>query len=242
MSFDKKATVLVVSAHAADFVWRCSGTIAKYTQRQSKVHVVCLTLGQRGESESLWQDGIRSEEDIVKIRKKEAKEAAKRLGATIEILELKDHPLLYNRDTIEQLARVIRTTKPNIVLTHHATDVNNPDHESAHQLTRWAVRAASVKGVFPKLPALEFPPQIFAFEPDQCSLDQFLPDTYIDVSDVIDLKQSAMEAIASQSADMVERYLDRAAFRASLMRNIPGVKFAEGFVRHHPYEGIEIPI
>ena len=42
---DKK--VLVVSAHAADYVWRSGGTIAKYIKHGADVHVVVLSFGIR---------------------------------------------------------------------------------------------------------------------------------------------------------------------------------------------------
>lgn len=235
-------TVLVISAHGADFVWRCGGTMARYAQEGSKVHVVCLTLGQRGESEGLWHQGIRSEEEIVALRTKESVEAAARLGATVDVLAMDDHPFTFDRSTIERLAGIMQTVRPHIILTHHATDVNNPDHEVAHQLTRWSVRAASVQGAVPEIPALDFSPHILSFESDQSSLDRFLPNVYVDISDVVDTKRHAMEAIASQSAEMIDRYLARAAFRASLMRNIPGAAFAEGFVRLHAFEGRRIPM
>ena len=52
-------TALVISAHAADFVWRCGGAIALHAQQGVKVTVVCLSFGERGESAKLWkQPGI----------------------------------------------------------------------------------------------------------------------------------------------------------------------------------------
>jgi 4-oxalomesaconate hydratase len=43
-------TALVISAHAADFVWRCGGAIALHQKRGYDVTVVCLSYGERGES------------------------------------------------------------------------------------------------------------------------------------------------------------------------------------------------
>ena len=40
-------TVLVFSAHAADFVWRAGGTIALYASRGHRVRILCLSLGTR---------------------------------------------------------------------------------------------------------------------------------------------------------------------------------------------------
>lgn len=41
--------ILVVSAHAADYVWRSGGTIAKYIKHGANVDVVVLSFGVRGE-------------------------------------------------------------------------------------------------------------------------------------------------------------------------------------------------
>ena len=47
--------MLVVSAHAADYVWRAGGTIAKYIKHGAEVHLVVLSFGGRGESNDLWK-------------------------------------------------------------------------------------------------------------------------------------------------------------------------------------------
>ena len=48
-------TALVVSAHSADFVWRCGGAIALHAEKGWKVTVICLSYGERGESAKLWR-------------------------------------------------------------------------------------------------------------------------------------------------------------------------------------------
>jgi len=58
---DKK-TALVISAHAADFVWRCGGAIALHQQRGFDVTVACLSYGERGESARLYHPKKRSRE------------------------------------------------------------------------------------------------------------------------------------------------------------------------------------
>ena len=51
---DKK-TALVISAHAADFVWRAGGAIALHQSLGYEVTVACLSYGERGESAKLWK-------------------------------------------------------------------------------------------------------------------------------------------------------------------------------------------
>ena len=41
--------LLVVSAHAGDFVWRSGGAIALAAERGQRAKVVCLSYGERGQ-------------------------------------------------------------------------------------------------------------------------------------------------------------------------------------------------
>ena len=50
---DKEKTALIISAHAADFVWRCGGAIALHAKLGYEVSVLCLSYGERGESAHL---------------------------------------------------------------------------------------------------------------------------------------------------------------------------------------------
>ena len=74
-------TALVVSAHAADFVWRAGGAIALYAKRGCAVTIVCLSYGERGESGKLWRKEGATLEEVKEARKVEAENAANILGA-----------------------------------------------------------------------------------------------------------------------------------------------------------------
>ena len=228
--------ILVVSGHAADFVWRCGGTIAKYVRSGASVHVVCISSGARGESGALWRAETKpSENEVRDQRFAESRAAAEVLGATLEYMDVLDHPMFYGHDDVTKLCEILRMFRPTIVLTHGEVDVLNPDHESVYQLTRWAIRASTVPGVLPALDTIK-QPQFYTFESDQSTLDAFLPNVYIDISDVIDTKRAAMDKIPTQVADMGERYMDRAAYRASLIRHFAsnGPIAAEAFRQHYP--------
>lgn len=72
--------LLVVSAHAADYVWRAGGTIAKYVKNGAKVHLVVLSVGVRGESNDLWKTPDQTAEHVKEIRTAETRKAAGILG------------------------------------------------------------------------------------------------------------------------------------------------------------------
>ena len=88
----KGKRLLVVSAHAADYVWRSGGTIAKYIQEGAEVCVVVLTFGVRGESNDLWKAPGATAESVKEVRKGETLAAAEILGVkNIEFWDYEDY-------------------------------------------------------------------------------------------------------------------------------------------------------
>jgi 4-oxalomesaconate hydratase len=106
-------TALVVSAHSADFVWRCGGAIALHAQKGVAVTVVCLSYGERGESAKLWKQEGMTLEKVKTERRREAENAAKALGVhDIQFFDLGDYPLELDREPRFRLVDVIRKVQP----------------------------------------------------------------------------------------------------------------------------------
>ena len=108
-------TLLVVSAHSADFVWRAAGAIAHFVEDGGTAHVVALSYGERGESGELWKEPGQTEERVKEIRHGESTTAAAALGADFRSFDLGDYPLVVDaavvdrlRDLICELAQVSR--------------------------------------------------------------------------------------------------------------------------------------
>ncbi len=125
-------TALVISAHSADFVWRCGGAIALSREQGVEVTVVCLSYGERGESAKLWkQDGMTLER-VKDERRREAENAAKALGVhDIQFFDLGDYPLEMDREAKYRLVDVIRAVQPAFMLSHSHEDPYNTDHAYA---------------------------------------------------------------------------------------------------------------
>lgn len=97
--------LLVVSAHAADFVWRGGGTIAKYA-KYANVSLVILSYGARGESNDLWKIEYQTLENVKSIRRNELEVAAKYLGVQdIEIWDYEDYHMKITDERMDQLVR-----------------------------------------------------------------------------------------------------------------------------------------
>ena len=111
--------LLVVSAHAADYVWRSGGTIAHYLKHGAQVKVICLSVGVRGESNDLWKQADQTAEKVAEIRTGESRRAASLLGVTdIEYWGLQDYPMNLGMEEQERLLGIIRSFRPDIIHSH----------------------------------------------------------------------------------------------------------------------------
>src|SRR5678815_3089796 len=86
-------TGLVITAHPGDFVWRAGGAIALHAKRGYSMQIVCLSFGERGESQFAWKKAGVSLTEVKAGRRDEAQRAAEILGAEIEFLDAGDYPL-----------------------------------------------------------------------------------------------------------------------------------------------------
>lgn len=232
---------MVVSSHALDFLWRCSGTMAQYAKNGSPVKVVCLSYGERGESNPVWKANPKgTEEEVKQIKRQEAEKAAAILGSEISFLDFGDHPMENSREHILRLAKEMMDFKPTILMTHMNTDILNPDHAIASQMALSAARCAHGYGVFPgEEPCKQI--KVFQFEPAQPDIQGFRPNTYIDITAVMDIRNEAMGCVASQSY-LPAFYRERASYRGGLARRHAendAIQYAEAFIRKNPYIGKE---
>ena len=231
-------SLLVVSAHAGDFVWRASGAIALTTSRGGTATVVCLTYGERGESARAWREG-HSLEEIKAIRREEASNAAAALGARVEFLDAGDYPLRSSEAIVDRLVQLYRELQPTVVLTHPLEDPYNGDHPVAARLALEARVLAQAIGYPAPGDPLGAPP-VFFFEPHQPEQCGFVPQVLLDITPVFETKQEAMRCLPAQQ-HMWDYYTDLATRRGvQLKRNagpnlgLPSDAKAEAYMRYYP--------
>ncbi|MFC6356716.1 PIG-L deacetylase family protein [Luethyella okanaganae] len=237
-------TLLVVSAHAGDFVWRAGGAIAAATMRGERAVVVCLSYGERGESASQWLQG-KPLAEIKAIRRQEAEAAATALGAEVEFLDLGDYPLLETPEAVEKLVGVFRRVQPTVVLTHPLADPYNGDHPAAARMALQARILAQAIGVavdgrFPTTDEIIGAPPVFFFEPHQPEQSDFKPNVLLDVTTAFPLKQKAMECLPAQK-HMWEYYTQLAIRRGVQVKRNAGPNLGlpvdtrgEAYMRYYP--------
>ncbi|GMA49694.1 GlcNAc-PI de-N-acetylase [Alicyclobacillus contaminans] len=236
MADASKGTIVVVSAHAADFVWRAGGAIALYHDMGYKVRVLCLTFGERGESARLWKQG-KTLEEIKAIRREEAEKAADILGAEVRFFDAGDYPLEVTAELRDGLVQEFRQHRPEFILTHSLVDPYNADHPRTTQLVLESRILAQAHG-YPSAYDVIGAPAVFLFEPHQSEQCNFQVQVLLDITPVFERKRRAMECMAAQE-HLWAYYTDLAKRRGvQAGRNAGGtVVYAEAYQRVYPYVG-----
>lgn len=231
----KNKTALIVSAHAADFVWRAGGAIALHQANGIDVTIVCLSYGERGESAKLWkQDGMTLDQ-VKAARREEAENAAAALGVKdIRFFDLGDYPLDLGAEARDMLVDVIREVQPAFMMSHSMWDPYNTDHMNT---TRFVLECRMIAQAWGHNPGQKVlgAPQLYLFEPHQTEQMQWKPDTFLDITDVWDKKRAAIECMQGQE-HLWNFYTNVAENRGNHFRRNSGgmaggraAQYAEGF-------------
>src|SRR6516162_6737393 len=165
---DGSKTILVVSAHAAGGY---------------RVRILCLSYGERGESERLWKIPGMTVERVKEDRHAEASRAAEILGAEIRFFDMSDYPIVPTPRKIADLVDEFRECKPEIVFTHSYEDPYNPDHPIANDPTLKARVYAQAAGYPGKGKGRkDDAPPVCLIEPQQPEMCNFKPEVLMDVT------------------------------------------------------------
>lgn len=197
---------MVVVAHPDDAEFMAAGTVARWTRGGSTVTYVVVTKGDKGSD-----DPDMTPTQLAEIRESEQRAAGKVLGvANFEFMGYPDGYLVHTLELRRDLARIIRTHRPEVVICFDPTNrflsdnyVNHPDHRASGDATIDAVfPTARDRLTFPELLADGLEPhkvaQLWLGATGQ-------PNTSIDIGDTLDLKCDALRAHPSQlGEDVVE--------------------------------------
>jgi LmbE family N-acetylglucosaminyl deacetylase len=222
---------LVVFAHPDDAEFLCGGTVATWAKGGTEVHYVCATDGSAG-----WNGPDRSRDEIARIREAEMREAANVLGVrSVTFLGFVDGTLEATLQLRKAITREVRRLRPELLLTNDPSllwsgrrYVNHPDHRAVGEAVLAVVACdAPTRPQFPEL--LEE-----GLEPHKVPR-LWLPtwdgaDTYVDISDAIDLKVEALHRHKSQMENMgMDDVDDRVREWAADLGKERDVKYAEAF-------------
>ena len=194
--------VMSIHAHPDDQEFTVGGTLAKWARAGSEIVTVCLTSGGAGSNDHTPSDVTR--ESLVPVREDEQRRACRVLGVSeVLFLGYEDGMLEPSLALRRDLTRVVRRYKPEAVLCGDPTMrfygnmyMNHPDHRVASDVALDAVfPSAETRLIFPELLAEGLEPHkvrwVFIHSSTQ-------PDTYIDISEVLDVKVAALKEHKTQ--------------------------------------------
>ncbi|HLI89583.1 MAG TPA: PIG-L deacetylase family protein [Ktedonobacteraceae bacterium] len=237
---------MVIGAHPDDDDFGAAATSALWAKQGKKVVWVVMTDGTEGSE----IPGVNSVEFML-TREQEQRMACEVLGVqAVEFLRFPDGHLTNNDETRRAVVRLIRQYRPRIVVTHDPSQhifgpdpdekpndtgyLNHPDHRATGNIVLDAIfpavgnprsyRELLTEGLLPYRVH-----EVYLFHTAQTN-------TYIDVSETIELKEKALQCHVTQfgpNASMKERLLERAAAVAKEAKEKKGLdmRYAEAFRR-----------
>jgi LmbE family N-acetylglucosaminyl deacetylase len=206
--------------------------MAKFAAGGADVHYLILTDGSKGS-----EDRNATPEGLSKLREAEQQAAVKAVGGIdAQFLGHPDGGLLVTLDLKKEIVKVIRTIKPDVVITMDPSVlysakrgfINHPDHRAAGQ--------AALDAVFPLARDHMSFPELYAagYEPHKVKtvlLSNFEDGNFvIDITDTIDKKIAALAAHASQVPN-IEETEGWVKQMGSAIGKADGYTYAESFVR-----------
>src|SRR5882762_2462114 len=200
--------IVCVGAHPDDPESGCGGTLARYAALGHAVTIVYLTRGERGIAG-------KSLDEAARIRTAECEAACRIIGAKPAFFGQIDGATEVTRAHVDAMQRLLAAQSPDVLFTHWPVDTHM-DHQVASMLT---IRS----WMNLKTPLLYF------FEVNTGSQTEgFFPNTYVDVSPVVDQKKRALFAHVSQDGQGIWR--EHHEVMAQWRGREVGVAAAEAFV------------
>lgn len=197
----KKAMVIV--AHPDDIEFSCAGTVARWVKGGAEVCYVLCTSGDVG----IAEPGM-TKAKAAEIREAEQWAAAEVVGVKEVVFLREPDGMLENTLTLRQrLVREIRRFKPEVVITGDPmvvwgrdTYINHPDHRAAAGAALDAIfPAAGQPNLFEEIEKEEGYTAHKVRKVYATSWEQV--DTFVDITETIDLKIEALKKHVSQMKD-----------------------------------------
>src|SRR5437660_1702544 len=149
--------LLIIGAHPDDADYAAGGTAALYRLAGHLVHMVSLTNGDAGHHKI-------SGAQLARRRQAEATAAGAVIGATYQLFDNHDGELQPTLDNRRQVIQLMRSFRPDVVLTHRPNDYH-PDHRYTSQLVQDAAYMVTVPAIVPEVRHLAANP-VIAYLPD----------------------------------------------------------------------------
>jgi len=199
--------VLVLAPHPDDESIGCGGSIARHTAQGSRVKVIFITDGDKGDFEG------RFGKDYVPIRRESAEKAMSALGVEdYEFWEYRDRDIhLKEENILERLLNAAKTFSPYLIYAPSPYEAH-PDHKAVSKMAMKVYKETGITVLFYEV------------------LMALMPNILVDITSTIQKKRMAIESYHTET--YYNNYLTKAEglnrFRTATLPKT--VSFAEGFV------------
>ncbi len=189
-SQDNKINVVIIGSHPDDADKQAGGTALEFLKRGHNVLFVSLTNGDAGHQ-------THGGKKLAQRRFYEAQEAGRRFGVEYIVMDNPDGKLLPAIEIREEIIRIIRKFKADIVIGHRPNAMH-PDRRNSAILLQDAAYMVIVPNVVPDVPPLLENPLFLYFEDNFKKPNSFQPDIVVDITSSFEQKVYGMAAHESQ--------------------------------------------
>jgi LmbE family N-acetylglucosaminyl deacetylase len=237
--------VLCFMAHPDDAEILAGGTLFLLKSLGWEAGIATMTAGDCGSA-------TLSREDILRLRLREAADAAAFLGASYTCAGLDDIEVFANKENLRCVVEHMRAFQPDVVITHSPADYM-VDHEETSRLVRAAAFALAISLYQTRqstaAPPAHLTPALYysdAIEGIDALGRRILPHFYVDITAQMELKREMLSLHQSQR-DWLRihhgiDYLERMAGWGEQYGLECAARYAEGFRQHlghgYPHEPV----
>lgn len=225
-------TAVAIFAHPDDAEIECSGTLSLLKKAGWQIHIATMANGDKGTAEY-------KREEIARIRKAEASEAAKVLDATYTCIGFPDIYIMYNKEAIDRTTALLRKLQPSIVFTHNPSDYM-VDHETTSRIVMTACFCTGMMNL--EIDETPYEPVPYLYYADSMEAKDILgrpilTTMFVDVTTEIEVKAEMLIRHASQrNWLLVHHKMDEYILSMKRFGELRGksinVPYAEGFRQH----------
>jgi len=234
MSHERRVA-FAVAAHPDDIEFMMAGTLMLLKQAGYETHYLNIANGSCGTA-------THSREQIIRIRRAEARESAEFMGAVFHPSYENDIDIFYEKDLLAKVGAVVREVNPSIMLIPSPQDYME-DHVNAGRL---AVTAAFCRGMrnFSTSPRRKpVAGEVTLYHAMPAGLrdplrERVVPEYYVDIGSVLEQKREALGRHRSQKewldvSQGMDAYLITMEEQAAEVGRMSGrFVYAEGWRRH----------
>jgi LmbE family N-acetylglucosaminyl deacetylase len=220
----RKLRVMAVGPHPDDLEVLCGGTLALYAKQGHEVFMYYATDGTKG--------GLNKPEETIKAeRAEEARRSAEMINAVSFGGDFKDGEVVVDLKSRLTMIDAIRRCKSDVLIAPHLNDYHT-DHVNVSRLVFEAIYHAAIPRTVTRHPALKVLPILYYM--DTVTGIGFVPEEYVDITEVIEVKKAMMRAHASQLEFVKEHhgvdFIDLIEVSGRFRGYQCGARYAEGFV------------